>query len=125
MISKPARPLAWCGFFPRGEKLHHLPAARSSFSLVDILPGAEVVSTTVTRPVLTLAVCPVAGPAEPGLQSRLSQAFRYALSSKIILQGERSTDLLAESLDIPSLESSVHVAQPDILAAISIGHFEG
>lgn len=46
------------------------------------------------RPTLTLAICTVASASNSELQSRLSQAFQYTLSSKVILGGQRSLDLL-------------------------------
>lgn len=46
------------------------------------------------RPCLALAICTVASASNSDLQSRLSQAFQYTLSSKVILGGQRSLDLL-------------------------------
>lgn len=65
-----------------------------NFPFVELRPGADVVSMVASRPVLTLAVCTVAASARPEVQSRLSQAFRYTISSKVILGSERSMDLL-------------------------------
>lgn len=63
------------------------------FPFVELRPGADVVSMVASRPILTLAVCTVAATAQPDVQSRLSEAFRYTLSSKIILSSEPSMDL--------------------------------
>lgn len=46
------------------------------------------------RPLLTVAICTVATSSRPEAQDHLSQAFRYALSSKVLLGGERGIDLL-------------------------------
>ncbi|KAF7186831.1 Transcription factor himD [Pseudocercospora fuligena] len=64
------------------------------FPFVEILPGADVIAMVTSRPVLTLAVCTVASAAAPEVQGRLAQAFRYTLSSKVILGSERSIDVL-------------------------------
>ncbi|KAK4508598.1 hypothetical protein PRZ48_002337 [Zasmidium cellare] len=64
------------------------------FPFVELSPGADVISMVAQRPLLTLAVCTVASASYPELQERLSQAFQYALSSKVILGSERSMDLL-------------------------------
>lgn len=66
----------------------------SYFPFVELRPGADIISMVASRPVLTLAICTVASGALPDVQSRLSQAFRYALSSKVVLGGERSMDVL-------------------------------
>lgn len=61
---------------------------------MELSPGADIIPTVASRPVLTLAICTVTSGAFPEVQARLSQAFRYALSSKVILGSERSVDLL-------------------------------
>lgn len=65
------------------------------FPFVDISPGTDILAMVTSRPVLTLAVCAVASAAAPDVQGRLAQAFRYTLSSKVILGSERSMDVLA------------------------------
>lgn len=61
---------------------------------MELRPGADIISMVTKRPILTLAICTVSSGAIPDVQSRLSQAFRYALSSKVVLGGERSMDVL-------------------------------
>ncbi|EME49397.1 hypothetical protein DOTSEDRAFT_163734 [Dothistroma septosporum NZE10] len=65
------------------------------FPFVDLKPDADAISMVARRPMLTLAICTVAAATYPEAQSRLSQAFQYALSSKVILGTERSIDILA------------------------------
>lgn len=69
-----------------------------NFPFVELSPGADVISMVAQRPLLTLAICTVASASYPELQERLSQAFQYALSSKVILGSERSMDLLTGML---------------------------
>ncbi|KAF2171967.1 hypothetical protein M409DRAFT_63492 [Zasmidium cellare ATCC 36951] len=64
------------------------------FPFIELSPGADIISMVAQRPLLTLAICTVASAAYPELQERLSQAFQYALSPKVILGSERSMDLL-------------------------------
>lgn len=62
---------------------------------MDLKPGADVKSMLARRPLLTLAICTVAAATYPAAQARFSQAFQYALSSKLILGTERSIDMMA------------------------------
>lgn len=64
------------------------------FPFVDLKPGADVISMVARRPLQTLAICTVAAASYPEAQNRLSQAFQYALSSKVILGTERSIDIM-------------------------------
>ncbi|CAK1356118.1 uncharacterized protein RHO25_000247 [Cercospora beticola] len=64
------------------------------FPFVELRPGADIIRMVASRPVLTLAICTVSSGAHLELQDRLTQAFRYALSSKVLLGGERSMDVL-------------------------------
>lgn len=64
------------------------------FPFVELSPGADVISMIAQRPTLTLAICVVASASYPETQGRLSEAFQYTLSSKVILGSERSMDLL-------------------------------
>ncbi|KAF2214922.1 hypothetical protein CERZMDRAFT_95302 [Cercospora zeae-maydis SCOH1-5] len=64
------------------------------FPFIELRPGADVVRMVTSRPVLTLAICTVSSGAHRELQDRLTRAFRYALSSKVLLGGERSMDVL-------------------------------
>lgn len=64
------------------------------FPFVELSPGADVITMVAQRPMLTLAICTAASASYPEAQDRLSQAFQYALSSKVILGSERSMDLL-------------------------------
>lgn len=63
------------------------------FPFVELKPAADVATMVASQPFLTLAICTVACAAHPEAQQRLSQAFRYALSSKVIIGSERSLDL--------------------------------
>lgn len=64
------------------------------FPFVSIRPDADAAYMAAERPVTTTAICLVASAAQPEVQERLVQAFRLALSSKVIVQGQRSVDLL-------------------------------
>jgi hypothetical protein len=64
------------------------------FPYVSIRPNADAVAMAAERPLTSIAVCLVSSAARPDIQSRLAQAFRLALSAKVIIQGERSFDLL-------------------------------
>ncbi|CAK4034601.1 hypothetical protein AC578_9767 [Lecanosticta acicola] len=64
------------------------------FPFVWLHPGADTIAMVARRPCLTLAICTVSSASNRDMQSRLSQAFQYTLSSKVILGGQRSLDLL-------------------------------
>ncbi|KAK5120950.1 hypothetical protein LTR85_005734 [Meristemomyces frigidus] len=65
-----------------------------NFPFVSIRPDADAVSMAANRPMTTAAICTVASAAQPEVQERLVHAFRLALSAKVIVQGERTIDLL-------------------------------
>ena len=66
----------------------------NNFPFVALRPDADAISMVADRPVSTTAICAVASAAQQDVQERLAQAFRLALSTKVILQGEKSMDLL-------------------------------
>jgi hypothetical protein len=64
------------------------------FPFVELRAGADVIKMVASRPVLTLAVCTVATASQPEVQARLTQAFRYAISSRVVLGNEQNLDVL-------------------------------
>lgn len=64
------------------------------FPFVALRSDADAVNMETTRPMLTLAICVVTSGTERDFQLRLGQAFRLTLSSKAIVEGERSLDLM-------------------------------
>ncbi|KAK6395217.1 hypothetical protein LTR65_000687 [Meristemomyces frigidus] len=64
-----------------------------NFPFVSVQPDADAVFMAANRPITTAAICTVSSAAHPEVQQRLVQAFRLALSSRVILQGQRSIDL--------------------------------
>ena len=63
------------------------------FPFIDVPAATDAVNMIANRPILTAAICTVTAGANPDAQDRLSRAFRHALSTKAIIEGERSVDL--------------------------------
>lgn len=81
-------------------------------------PGADILAMVHTRPALTLAIlCAVA--TIPDIKARLGQAFRYTLSSKVILGGERSMDVLTGFLVYLAFYHH-HVAQQQLYQQLAL-----
>ncbi|TKA82905.1 hypothetical protein B0A55_01164 [Friedmanniomyces simplex] len=64
------------------------------FPFYCLRPDASAITMATDRPVTTVAICTVACSAQPDVQARLAQAFRQTVSAKVIVDGERSMDLL-------------------------------
>ena len=64
------------------------------FPFAHVNTSKDVVLLVAERPFTALAICAVTTGANPGLQARVCYAFRLALSSKAIVEGERTIDLL-------------------------------
>lgn len=66
----------------------------NSFPFVSLRHEAEATSMVNQRPMSTLAICVVTCTRPPELQRCLVEAFRRALSTKVIMEGRQSLDIL-------------------------------
>lgn len=64
------------------------------FPFVSNLLGADAVTMIARRPFTTAAICTVTTASNTGMQEHLSGMFRFALTTKALVEGERSIDLM-------------------------------
>lgn len=64
-----------------------------NFPFVVLHPDTDAASMAADRPVTTVALCAVASGSHPDIRIRLVRSFRLALSTMVLVEGQRNIDL--------------------------------